>query len=75
MPYCEESIFAKLDPLGESLFLSAQPCHKEDTSLSHEVQIWSLKRGPQMIAPKIVLLVLLLAKFLQRLPMSSLILF
>ena len=29
MPYCEESLVAKLDPLGESKFLSAQPCHKE----------------------------------------------
>ena len=36
MPYCEESLVAKLDPVGESQFLSAQPCHKEDTTLSHE---------------------------------------
>ena len=36
MPYCEESLVAKLDPVGESQFLSAQPCHKEDTILSHE---------------------------------------
>ena len=36
MPYCEESIVAKLDPEGASQFLSAQPCHKEDTTLSHE---------------------------------------
>ena len=36
MPYCEESLVAKLDPEGESQFLSAQPCHKEDTTLSHE---------------------------------------
>ena len=27
MPYCEESLVAKLDPIGESQFLSAQPCH------------------------------------------------
>ena len=36
MPYCEESLVAKLDPEGASQFLSAQPCHKEDTTLSHE---------------------------------------
>ena len=36
MPYCEESLVAKLDPLGESQFLSAQPCHKEDTTFPHE---------------------------------------
>ena len=36
MPYCEESLVANLDPLGESKFLSAQPCHKEETTLPHE---------------------------------------
>ena len=36
MPYCEESLVAKLDPEGASQFLSAQPCQKEDTTLSHE---------------------------------------
>ena len=36
MPYCEESLVAKLDSEGASQFLSAQPCHKEDTTLSHE---------------------------------------
>ena len=36
MPYCEESLVAKLDPEGASQLLSAQPCHKEDTTLSHE---------------------------------------
>ena len=36
MPYCEESLVAKLDPLGESQFLSAQPCHKEDITFPHE---------------------------------------
>ena len=36
MPYCEESLVAKLDPMGESYFLSTQPCHKEETTLSHE---------------------------------------
>ena len=30
MPYCEESFVAKLDCVGESKFLSAQPCYKED---------------------------------------------
>ena len=36
MPYCEESLVAKLDPEGASQFLSAQPCLKENTTLSHE---------------------------------------
>ena len=36
MPFCEESLVAKLDPVGESQFLSAQPCHKEDTTFPHE---------------------------------------
>ena len=36
MPYCEESLVAKLDPLGENQFFSAQPCHKEDTPFPHE---------------------------------------
>ena len=36
MPYCEESLVAKLNPEGASQFSSAQPCHKEDTTLSHE---------------------------------------
>ena len=36
MPYCEESLVAKLDPEGVSQFLSAQPCQKKDTTLSHE---------------------------------------
>ena len=36
VPYCEESLIAKLDPMGESPFLSTQPCHKEETTLSHE---------------------------------------
>ena len=36
MPYCEESLVANLDPMGECQFLSVQPCHKEETTLSHE---------------------------------------
>ena len=36
MPYCEESLVAKLDPIGTSQFLSAQPCHKEDTTSALE---------------------------------------
>ena len=36
MPYCEESLVVKLDPVGESQFLSVQPCDKEDTTFSHE---------------------------------------
>ena len=34
MPYCEESLVAKLDPEGASQFLSAQPCQKEDNFIS-----------------------------------------
>ena len=76
MLYCEESLVAKLDPLGESQFLSAQPCHKEDTTFPHEsANLFTEERELQMIALKIVLLVLLLARSLQKLPMSSLILF
>ena len=36
MPYCEESLVAKLDPLGEGQVVSAKPCHKEDTTFPHE---------------------------------------
>ena len=36
MPYCEESFVAKLDLVGESKFLSAQPCHKEAITFPHE---------------------------------------
>ena len=36
MPYCEESLVAKLNPLGESQILSAKLCDKEETTLSHE---------------------------------------
>ena len=36
MPYCEESLVAKLYPEGKSQFLSAQLCHEEDTTYSHK---------------------------------------
>ena len=36
MPYCEESFVAKLESIGESQFLSAQPCHKADITFSRE---------------------------------------
>ena len=36
MPYCEESLVTKIDPMGTNQFLSAQPCHKEDTASAHE---------------------------------------
>ena len=36
MPNCEEGLVAKLDPMSESQVLSAQPCHKADTTLTHE---------------------------------------
>ena len=28
IPYCEESLVAKIDPMGTNQFLSVQPCHK-----------------------------------------------
>ena len=49
MPYCEESIVAKLDPLGEGQFLSAQPCHMEETTLPHEGANLVAEEGLQMI--------------------------
>ena len=36
MPYCEESLVAKLDPMGTSQFLSVQPCQKEDAASALE---------------------------------------
>ena len=36
MPYCEESLVAKMDPMGTNQILSAQPYHKEDTASAHE---------------------------------------
>ena len=39
MSYCEESLVAKIDPMGTNQFLSAQPCHKEDTVLLMRVLI------------------------------------
>ena len=45
MPYCEESLIAKLDPMGESQFLSAQPCHKEETTSSHGSVNMTTKEG------------------------------
>ena len=45
MPYCEENLVAKLDPMGESQFLSAQPCHKEETTSSHESANIAIEEG------------------------------
>ena len=45
MPYCEESLVAKLDPMGENQFSSAQPCHKEETTLTHEGASISSEEG------------------------------
>ena len=45
MPYCEEILVANLDPMGESQFLSAQPCHKEETTLSHEGASIAIEEG------------------------------
>ena len=45
MPYCEESLVAKLDPMGTNQFLSAQPCHKEDTTSAHESVDLTMEKG------------------------------
>ena len=45
MPYCEESLVAKLDPMGTNQFLSAQPCHKEDTTSAHESVNLTMEKG------------------------------
>ena len=45
MPYCEESLVAKLDPMGTNQFLSAQPCHKEDTTSAHDSVNLTIEKG------------------------------
>ena len=45
MPYCEESLVAKLDPMGANQFLSAQPCHKEDTTSAHKSVDLTMEKG------------------------------
>ena len=45
MPYCEESLVAKLDPMGTNQFLSAQPCHKEHTTSAHESVDLTMEKG------------------------------
>ena len=45
MPYCEESLVAKLDPMGTNQFLSVQPCHKEDTTSAHESVDLTVEKG------------------------------
>ena len=45
MPYCEESLVAKMDPMGTNQFLSAQPCHKEDTASAHESVNLIMEKG------------------------------
>ena len=45
MPYCEESLVAKLDPMGTNQFLSVQPCHKEDTTPAHESVDLTMEKG------------------------------
>ena len=73
IPYCEESLSAKLGPLGESQFLSAQPCHKGKTT--HEGAHIVYEEDTSDDSTKDCSSGLLLAIFLQRLPLSSLILF
>ena len=45
MPYCEESLVAKIDPMGTNQFLAAQPCHKEDTASAHESVNLTMEKG------------------------------
>ena len=45
MPYCEESLVAKIDPMGTNQFLSAQLCHKEDTASAHESVNLTMEKG------------------------------
>ena len=45
MHYCEESLVAKLDPMGESQFLSAQSCHKGETTSAHESANMTTEEG------------------------------
>ena len=75
MPYCEESLVAKLDPLDECQFLSAQPCHKEDTTFPHESADLITEEGTSDDSTKDCSSGTSASKILQRLPMSSLILF
>ena len=75
MPYCEESLVAKIDPMGTNQFLSAQPCHKEDTTSAHESVNLTMERGIPLVTLKLVLLMHLTARFLQMTSMPSLILF
>ena len=75
MPYCEESLVAKLDPEGQVNSCQHNLVKKKTQLYLMREQILSLIWGFQKIALKIVLLVLLLARFLQKIPMSSLILF
>ena len=69
MSYCEESLVAKLDPMGTRQFFSAQPCYKEDTSSTHESVDIAKKTGLPLVTLKIVLLVHVTARFLQMTPM------
>ena len=70
MPYCEESIVAKLDPEGASHFCQHNLVLRKTQLCLMRVQSLSLIWEFQKIALKIVLLILLLAKFLQKIPMS-----
>ena len=73
MPYCEESLVAKIDPMGTNQFLSAQPCHKEDTASAHESVNLTMEKGNSISDTEV--LMHLTARFLQMTSMPSLILF
>ena len=42
MPYCEESLVAKMDPMGTNQFLSAQPCQPAS---AHESVNLTMEKG------------------------------
>ena len=75
MLYCEESLVAKIDPMGTNQFLSAQPCQKEDNASAHESVNLTMEKGIPLVTLKLVLLIHLTARLLQITSMPSLILF
>ena len=75
MPYCEESLVAKIDPMGTNQFLSAQPCHKKDTASAHESVNLTMEKGNSISDTEASASDALTARFLQMTSMPSLILF
>ena len=53
MPYCEERLLAKMDPMGTKQFFPAQPCHKEDTASAHESVNLTMEKGNSISDTKV----------------------